>query len=121
MLRLDAQGRTLRQIGAELGVPWTPLGHQPRQAGVIMRRGGPPTHPARQKQILEPHAKGLTWREVADQVDMTVSGAWSRYRRPGRVLHLPGAAQDDTGDRNYLVLAKPNMIMNNTRLRDWRS
>ena len=25
--------------------------------------------------------KGLTWNEVADQVDMTVSGAWSRYRK----------------------------------------
>jgi hypothetical protein len=25
---LYAQGRTLRQIGAELGVPWTTVGHQ---------------------------------------------------------------------------------------------
>jgi hypothetical protein len=34
---LYAQGRTLRQIGAELGIPWTVVGHQLRQAG----RSGP--------------------------------------------------------------------------------
>jgi hypothetical protein len=34
------------------------------------------------------------------------------------VLHVPGAEADaDTGDRNYLVLAKPNVIMNDIRLR----
>jgi hypothetical protein len=42
---LYAQGRTLRKIGAELGVPWTAVGHQLRHAGVTMRRGGPPAHP----------------------------------------------------------------------------
>jgi hypothetical protein len=36
---LYAQGRSLRQIGGELGVPWTAVGHQLRQAGVTMRRG----------------------------------------------------------------------------------
>jgi hypothetical protein len=31
---------------------------------------------------------------------------------------LPGSdADDDAGDRNYLVLAKPNVIMNDIRLR----
>jgi predicted DNA-binding transcriptional regulator AlpA len=78
---LYAQGRTLRQIGAELGVPWTAVGHQLRQAGVTMRRGGPPAHPASTQQILKLHDQGLTWNEVAKQVDMTVSGAWSRYRK----------------------------------------
>jgi hypothetical protein len=35
-----------------------------------------------------------------------------------RVLHVPGAKADaDVGDRSYLVLAKPNVIMNNIRLR----
>jgi hypothetical protein len=35
-----------------------------------------------------------------------------------RALHLPGAdPNDNAGDRNYLVLAKPNVIMNDTRLR----
>jgi hypothetical protein len=35
-----------------------------------------------------------------------------------RVLHVPGADPDDNaGDRNYLVLAKPNVIMNDIRLR----
>jgi hypothetical protein len=34
------------------------------------------------------------------------------------VLHVPGAdAGDDAGDRNYLVLAKPDVIMNDIRLR----
>src|SRR5215213_5722285 len=31
--------------------------------------------------ILELRDQGLTWPEIAEQVDMTVSGAWSRYRR----------------------------------------
>jgi predicted DNA-binding transcriptional regulator AlpA len=30
---------------------------------------------------LELRDQSLTWTEVAKQVDMTVSGAWSRYRR----------------------------------------
>jgi hypothetical protein len=35
-----------------------------------------------------------------------------------RVLHVPGVNGDDTaGDRNYLVLAKPNVIINDIRLR----
>jgi hypothetical protein len=35
-----------------------------------------------------------------------------------RVLHVPGADVDaDAGDRTYLVLAKPNVIMNEIRLR----
>jgi hypothetical protein len=35
-----------------------------------------------------------------------------------RVLHVPGADGDDSaGDRSYLVLAKPNVIMNDVRLR----
>ena len=35
-----------------------------------------------------------------------------------RVLHVPGADGDDNaGDRTYLVLAKPNVIMNDIRVR----
>jgi hypothetical protein len=172
-----AQGRSLRQIGAGLGVTATTVGNQLRRAGVTMRRSGPPAHPTSTQQILELRDQGLTWNEVAKQVDMTVSGVWSRYRkaRPpksprlgrwqqvladaldqnlaigvraavadhlgraptraeltaarraahslaalgrARVLHVPGAdADDNAGDRNYLVLAKPNVIMNDTRLR----
>ena len=34
------------------------------------------------------------------------------------MLHVPGAdGDDDAGDRNHLVLAKPNVIMNDIRLR----
>jgi hypothetical protein len=78
---LYAQGRTLRQIGAELAVPWTAVGHQLRQAGIPMRRGGPSAHPASTQQILELRDQGLTWNEVAEQVDMTVPGVWSRHRK----------------------------------------
>jgi hypothetical protein len=113
---------------------------------------------------------------VAEQVDMTASGVWSRYRRArpprpprlgrwqqvlidaldqnpavgvraavadhlgrspkraeltaarraahslatlgrARVLHVPGADVDaNAGDRTYLVLARPNVIMNDIRL-----
>ena len=33
------------------------------------------------------------------------------------MLHVPGEADADVGDRQYLVLAKPNVIMNDIRLR----
>jgi transcriptional regulator with XRE-family HTH domain len=174
---LYAQGWSLRQIGAELGVHWSTVSQQLQKAGIAMRRGGPPAHPASTPQILELRDKGLTWAEVAQQVDMTTSGAWSRYRRAqspkssrlgrwqqvladtldqnlaigvraavadhlgraptraeltagrraahglaalgrARVYHVPGADADDhAGDRTYLVLAKPNVIMNDIRLR----
>jgi Homeodomain-like domain len=174
---LYAQGWTLRQIGAELGVSSTTVSEQLRRAGVAMRRGGPPAHPGSTQQILKLRDQGRTWSEVAEQVDMTRSGAWSRYRRArpaksprlgrwqqvladaldqnlaigvraavadhlgraptraeltaarraahglaalgrARVLHVAGAdADDNAGDRTYLVLAKPNMIMNDIRLR----
>lgn len=170
-------GRTLRQIGAELGLTATTVSDQLRRAGVTMRSVGTPAHPGSTQQILELRDQGLTWSEVARQVDMTVSGTWSRYRRTrppkstrlgrwqqvlidaldqnlaigvraavadhlgrvptraeltaarraahslaalgrARVLHVPGADADaNAGDRNYLVLAKPNVIMNDIRLR----
>jgi transcriptional regulator with XRE-family HTH domain len=163
-----AQGWTLRQIAAELGLSSTTVSDQLRRAGVTMRRRGPSAHPASTKQIAELRDRGLTWTEVAQQLDMTVSGAWSRYRRGrspqsprlgrwqqvlayaldqhlaigvraavadhlgraptraeltaarraahnlaalgrARLLHVPGAdAEGNTGDRTYLVLAKPN-------------
>ena len=78
---LYGQGWTLRQIGAELGLPWTAVGHQLRRAGVTMRRGGAPAHPASTQQIPELRDQGLTWNEIAEQVGTTVSAAWSRYRR----------------------------------------
>jgi hypothetical protein len=142
-----------------------------------MRSAGPGAHPASTQQIVELRDQGMTWNEIAKQVDMTVSGAWSRYRtarppkRPrlgrwqqvlvdaldqnlavgvraavadhlsraptraeltaarraahslaasgrARMLHLPGADVDaSAGDRTYLVLAKPNVIINEIRLR----
>ena len=78
---LYAQGWTLRQIGAELGVHWSTVSEQLQSAGVTMRRSGAPAHPASTQKILELRDQGLTWNEIAEQVDMTVSGAWSRYQR----------------------------------------
>jgi AraC-like DNA-binding protein len=78
---LYAQGWTLRWIAAKFGLTETTVCDQLRRTGVTMRRGGPQAHPASTQQILELRDQGLTWTEVAKQVDMTVSGVWSRYRR----------------------------------------
>jgi len=78
---LYAQGWTLRQIADELGRTEATVSDQLRRAGVTMRRSGPPAHSASTDQIVGLRDQGLTWNEVAKQVDMTVSGAWSRYRR----------------------------------------
>jgi hypothetical protein len=90
---LYTQGWTLRQIAAELGLTETTVSDQLRRAGVTMRRGAPP-HPASTEQIVELRDRGLSWSEVAKQVDMTVSGAWSRYQRaqPPSPTHGPLAA-----------------------------
>jgi biotin operon repressor len=71
---LYAEGRSLRQIGAELGVSRTTVSEQLRQAGVTMRRGGPSGLAASTDQILQLRDQDLTWNEIAKQVDMTVSG-----------------------------------------------
>jgi hypothetical protein len=172
-----AQGCTFRRIAAELGLTESTVSDHLRRAGVTIRRGGPPAHPASTQQIVELRDQGLSWNAVAERVGMTRSGAWSRYRkaRPpqaqrfgrwqqvladaldqnlaigvraavadhlgraptraeltaarraahgfaasgrGRVFHVPGAgAEANAGDRTYLVLAKPNVIMNDVRLR----
>jgi hypothetical protein len=77
---LYAQGWTLRQIGAELGLTGTTVSNQLRRAGVTMRRGAH-GHDASTDQILQLRGQGISWTEVAEQVGMTRSGAWSRYRR----------------------------------------
>jgi hypothetical protein len=46
-----------------------------------MRRGGPRAHLASTQQILNLRDEGLTWAEITERVDMTVSGVWSRYRK----------------------------------------
>jgi hypothetical protein len=35
-------------------------------------------------KILDLRDRGLTWPEIAEQVGMTVSGAWSRHQRARR-------------------------------------
>ena len=66
---LYAQGWTLRQIGAELGVHWSTVSEQLQRAGISLCSSGPPAHPASTEQILELRDQGLTWSEVAEQVD----------------------------------------------------
>jgi hypothetical protein len=78
---LYGQGRSLREIGAELGVHWSTVGQQLQSAGVTVRRGGPSAHPASTQLTVELRDQGLTWPEVAEHVDMTDSGVWSCYRR----------------------------------------
>jgi DNA-directed RNA polymerase specialized sigma24 family protein len=75
------QGWTLRQIGAELGLTESTVSDQLRRAGVTMRPPGPHAYLASTDQIVELRDQGLTWNEIAEHVDMTVSGVWSRYRR----------------------------------------
>jgi hypothetical protein len=53
---------------------------QLHNAGITMHRGAP-AHPASTQQILELPEQGVTWNEVANRVDRTVSGAWGRYPR----------------------------------------
>jgi hypothetical protein len=87
---LYSQGWTQRQIGAELGVPWTTVSEHLRRAGVTMRRGGASAHPASTQQILELRDQGLTWPEIAEQVDMTVSEPLP----PSQAAQVPNAWAD---------------------------
>jgi hypothetical protein len=57
---LYAQCRTLGEVGAELGVHWSTVSQQLQSAGIAMRSGTPPAHPASTKQILELRDQGLT-------------------------------------------------------------
>jgi transcriptional regulator with XRE-family HTH domain len=104
---LYAHGWTLRQIAVELGLAETTVSDQLRHAGVTMRRSGPPSHPTSTQQILALRDQGLTWNEVAEQVDMTVSGARSRYRkaRPPKSARLGRWQQvlSDALDQNLAI------------------
>jgi hypothetical protein len=75
-----AQGRTLRQIGAEPGVPWTAVSHQLRRAGLTMRRGGPPARSASTDQILDLRDQGLTWSDQLQHVRRLVKSNVDRQR-----------------------------------------
>jgi lambda repressor-like predicted transcriptional regulator len=85
---LYTQGWTMRQISAELDLSATTVSQRLRRASVTMRRGVPP-RPASTQRILELRDQGLTWPALAEQVGLTVSGAWSRYRaRPPKPARL---------------------------------
>ncbi len=113
---LYAQGWTLRQIGAELGAHWAAVGDQLHRANVTMRSGGHPAHPVSTQQILQLRDQGLTWNEVAEQVDMTVSGAWSRYRRarlakPPRLGRWQQVLADGLDKNLQLAYVQPSLII----------
>jgi hypothetical protein len=173
---LYAQGWNLRQIAAELGIQWSAVRHQLRRAGLTIRRSGPPAHTGSTEQILELRDRGLTWNDVAGQIDMTVPGAWMEPLPAGpaaeagglgrwqqvladaldqnlAIVSVPAVADHrgrvrtraelaagrrqsrrlgpcprasrarrrcgapDAGDRTYSVLAKPNLIIKDIRLR----
>ena len=117
---LYAQGWTLRRIATELGVTETTVSDQLRRV-VIMRRPGPPAHSASTEQIVELRDQSLTWNEIAEHVDMTVSGAWSRYRRarPPKPPRL-GRRNSEVCDKNtrrgagrchYYALSGPSLLI----------
>ena len=81
---LYAQGRTLRQIGAELSAQWSTVGQQFQKAGITMRSAGPPAHAASTQKILELRDQGLSWTEVAEQVGMTFPVRGAGTGGPGR-------------------------------------
>src|SRR5687767_14983771 len=118
---LYAQGRTLRQIGAELGVHWSTVSQRLQRAGVTMRRGGASAHPASTQQILELRDQGLTWTEVAEQVGMTVSvfGAATGGHSPSPHVWAVGSRCSPTpltrtlqlasGQRSLIILTEPQL------------
>ena len=63
---LYAQGWTLHQIAAQLGITETTVSDQVRRAGITTRRGGPPAHPATTDQILELRDQDMSWTRIAD-------------------------------------------------------
>ena len=79
-----AQGRTLRQIGAELALV-EHGGEQLRGRG-HHAFGGPPAHPGLHEKIAELRDQGLSWTEVAEQLGMTcpARGAGTGGRPPER-------------------------------------
>jgi hypothetical protein len=59
---------------------------------------------------VELRDQGMSWNEVAEQVDMTVSGAWSRYRRarPPKFPRLGRWQQvlADALDQNFAIVVR---------------
>jgi hypothetical protein len=74
---------------------------------------------------MELRNRGLAWSQVAEQVDMTVSGAWSRYRRArppkpqrrGRWQQVLADALDQNlavgfGQPLLIILVEPPPVLN---------
>ena len=97
------------------------MNYQLRRAGTTMRRGGASAHPASTQQIVELRDQGLTWPEIAEQVGMTVSGAWSRYRRtrppkPSRLGRWQQVLADALDQTLPLAFVQRSLIISAERL-----
>jgi hypothetical protein len=85
---------------------------------------GPPAHLASPEQIVELRDQGLTWNETAEQVDMSVSGAWQPLSadpppnppRLGRWQQVLADALDQNlaigvGQLSLIILAEPRPVL----------
>ena len=80
-IELYAQGWTTRQIGAELGRDHSRIARWLRRAGVQMRPPAPKRMNVDTDQIFWLRdQEGMTFRQIAEQVGMSVPGVTSRYR-----------------------------------------
>lgn len=110
-LRVNTISLPSGEIAAELSLTETTVSDHLRRAGVTMRRSGPPAHPASTDQIAELRDqiavlrdRGVTWNEVAEQVNMTVSGASTDNRcLTSRACWLREAA--NSGSRRTRAMA----------------
>jgi hypothetical protein len=107
------EGWTVSQIAAELGLTETMVSDQLRRDGVTLRRSGPPAHSASTEQIVALRNQGLTWRQVAEWVDMTISGTGAhtaggpvtRVRTTGRQPVLADALDQNLAVRVRAAVA----------------
>jgi DNA-directed RNA polymerase specialized sigma24 family protein len=80
-IELYAQGWTTRQIGAELGRDHSRIARWLRRAAIQMRPPAPKRMNVDTDLILWLRdQEGMTFRQIAEQVGMSVPGVTSRYR-----------------------------------------
>lgn len=74
------KGATTREVGAALGLDESTVRRALRANGVERRRLGPRGRTDVQTELLvQLCEEGLTWQEIADEVQMSTSGVRRRY------------------------------------------